>query len=102
MPSGTQWVVVLLLVSGAEVNAGTILEVSGPVDYSVAAPYPPASGSVISFQDDLLVDVTSTPEPGALAMMAECLLAGLILRRRARGVERRRRIALRGDPRRVG
>jgi hypothetical protein len=47
------------------------------------APYPPASGYVIGFQDDLLVDVTSTPEPSALSMLAAYVLVGLIFGRRA-------------------
>jgi hypothetical protein len=45
MPSGTPWIVVLLLVSGAEVNAGAILQVSGPVDGSVAGGNPDQFGN---------------------------------------------------------
>ena len=48
------------------------------------APYPPATDFLVGFQDDLLVDVTSTPEPGTLSMLVVCGLVGLIVRRLGR------------------
>jgi hypothetical protein len=45
------------------------------------APYPPATDFLVGFQDDLLVDVSSAPEPGILSMLVVCGLAGLTVRR---------------------
>jgi hypothetical protein len=42
------------------------------------ASYPPATDPIFGFQDNLLVDVTSVPEPGTLSMLVVCGFASLI------------------------
>jgi hypothetical protein len=46
------------------------------------APYPPATVG-IGFQDNLLINVTSVPEPSPLPLMAGAALAGLVFCRRS-------------------
>jgi hypothetical protein len=46
------------------------------------APYPPATDGV-GFQDNLLMNVTSTPEPASMSLLAVVALAAVVLFRRS-------------------
>jgi hypothetical protein len=43
-------------------------------------PYPPATEPFFGFQDNLLLDVSSVPEPSTLSLLAVCCLAAVFLR----------------------